>query len=228
MTLYDEIQYKKYGFKDGVGLINKEDQLIGQLTGSINSISRDVQHAVSDGMKFIGHDFFKVHNHIERAKNEINHHTTISQPCICHLATKQDVRNAVDELSIKSERNTSEVKTKIDDAVVELKRNSQDLKNAVLSDLNQMAEEMTVRIDTGFHDVTQRVIAESTNLGLEVKTAKYEVKNALETKTEEVKRYINSKTVEQRDYMATEFGDLNQQVRGLYDINYSDYGEYNG
>ena len=177
-------------------------------------------------MKFIGHDFYKVHTHIERAKNEINHHTTISQPCICHLATKQDIRNAVDELSIKSERSTSEVKTRIDDAVVELKRNSEDLKNAVLSDLNQMAEDMTVRIDTGFNNVESRIISTGDNVTLEVKTTKHEVKNDLAMKTEEIKRYVNSRTMEEHTYMAGEFENLNEQVKGIYDINFSDFGEY--
>lgn len=218
MTQYDDIQYKRYNFDDQVGLITKDDQLISKLTGSINSINSDVQKSVHDGMKFIGQDFFKVHDHIERAKREINRHTTESQPCLCHLATKDDIRHAVDIVKDKDDRNTIRIEHRIADAVEELKNESTGGTELILSNLNEVASQLTIKADEVKADIVRQTASNLEDVKVEVKTAKYEVKNELASRSEEVKRYINSKTAEEHAYMVEEFGNLNTQVAGLYDI----------
>jgi len=72
-----------------------------------NEIKETIETSVHDSLGNIDCKFCSVHNHIEKAKNEII--SGGSSGCTCNLATKEDVANAVTQINAHTDEKFNEI-----------------------------------------------------------------------------------------------------------------------
>ena len=94
--------YKRYNYRDNVGLVTGLEQFEDYLNGKLSNITVDtdiieesVKKGMDDSISKIEDGLDKVNENIENAKNEIIENENCHHPCICNLATKQDIQCAV-------------------------------------------------------------------------------------------------------------------------------------
>lgn len=100
-----QIGYKRYDFDSDTPLITRDEQIQQYLDSKFASIDgvdesrveTVISNTIEKSLSDIDKDFCKVHHHIDCAKDSIEK-TVIDYSdggCHCHLATKEDVCNAV-------------------------------------------------------------------------------------------------------------------------------------
>ena len=86
---------------------NYLDKKFAGISVDKNEIKETIETSVSESLGNIDCKFCSVHNHIERAKNEIIENT--GSGCTCNLATKEDVANAVTQINTHVDEKFNEV-----------------------------------------------------------------------------------------------------------------------
>ena len=84
---------------------NYFDRKFSSISIDKDEIRETIEESVHDSLGDIDCKFCSVHNHIEHAKNEI----IDSQPCMCHLATKEDIANAVNQINTHTDEKFDEI-----------------------------------------------------------------------------------------------------------------------
>lgn len=107
--------YRPYEYDYDTPYIGRTGVIESYLDKKFANISIDedevrcvINSAVHDSLGDIDCKFCSVHNHIERAKNEIidSEH---GGGCMCNLATKQDVANAVAQINAHTDEKFDEI-----------------------------------------------------------------------------------------------------------------------
>lgn len=104
--------YRPYDYTSGdIPLITRMEQfkeiLSGEITVDVDKTT--IKEAVSEGLGDINCQFCSVHNHIDRAKEKIIDKIEENKPCMCNLATKEDVANAVTKINKHTDEKFDEI-----------------------------------------------------------------------------------------------------------------------
>ena len=117
MNMYEN-EYKEYGYNDKVPLIDKCSQMYDYLEQKFNSIGHidtdvienTITNTIENSLGDINCKFCTVNKNINRAKKEIIEEVQeIKTPCLCHLATKEDVRQAVKDINEHTDEKFNEI-----------------------------------------------------------------------------------------------------------------------
>lgn len=106
--------YRPYEYDYDTSYVGRTGVIENYLDKKFSSIDIDkkeiketIETSVHDSLGDIDCKFCSVHNHIERAKNEIIDEG--SSKCTCNLATKDDVTNAVTQINTHTDEKFNEV-----------------------------------------------------------------------------------------------------------------------
>jgi len=85
------------------------DKKFNNITVNIDEekVKTVIEDAVQDSLGNIDCKFCSVHKHIDTAKDEIISHEPGG--CMCHLATKQDIANAVEQINAHTDEKFDEI-----------------------------------------------------------------------------------------------------------------------
>jgi hypothetical protein len=86
---------------------NYLDKKFSNISIDKNEIKETIESSVHDSLGNIDCKFCSVHNHIEKAKNEIISSETGG--CTCNLATKEDIANAVAQINTHTDEKFDEI-----------------------------------------------------------------------------------------------------------------------
>ena len=86
---------------------NYLDKKFSNISVDKNEIRETIESSVHDSLGNIDCKFCSVHNHIERAKDEIINAGTGG--CTCNLATKEDIANAVAQINTHTDEKFDEI-----------------------------------------------------------------------------------------------------------------------
>lgn len=106
--------YRPYEYDYDTPYKGRTNQIEDYLDKKLSNISvdpvlirRTIESSVHDSLGDIDCKFCSVHNHIERAKNEIIENENTE--CTCHLATKEDIANAVNQINMHTDEKFDEI-----------------------------------------------------------------------------------------------------------------------
>ena len=106
--------YRPYEYDYDTAYVGRTNVIENYLDKKLSSISIDerevtrvIEHAVHDSLGNIDCKFCSVHNHIDRAKDEIINHEPGG--CMCHLATKEDIANAIERINAHTDEKFDEI-----------------------------------------------------------------------------------------------------------------------
>lgn len=83
------------------------DKKLSNVSVDTNLIRNTIKCSVHESLSDVDCQFCSVHKHIDRAKDEIINHEPGG--CMCHLATKEDVANAVVQINTHTDEKFQEV-----------------------------------------------------------------------------------------------------------------------
>lgn len=86
---------------------NYLDKKFAGISVDKDEIKETIETSVTESLGNIDCKFCSVHNHIDRAKNEIINNS--ESGCTCNLATKEDVTNAVTQINAHVDEKFDEV-----------------------------------------------------------------------------------------------------------------------
>lgn len=86
---------------------NYLDKKFSNISIDKNEIKETIESSVHDSLSNIDCKFCSVHNHIEKAKDEIISSETGG--CTCNLATKEDIANAVAQINTHTDEKFDEI-----------------------------------------------------------------------------------------------------------------------
>jgi len=86
---------------------NYLDKKFSNISIDKNEIKETIESSVHDSLGNIDCKFCSVHNHIEKAKDEIISSETGG--CTCNLATKEDIANAVAQINTHTDEKFDEI-----------------------------------------------------------------------------------------------------------------------
>ena len=108
--------YRRYVYKSDVGLIGRAEQIKEYLDEKFSNVSVDtdliettIENTINTSIDKVNCGICGINNHIECAKNEIINNMGTCKPCVCNLATKEDVQNAVKEVNAHTDEKFDEV-----------------------------------------------------------------------------------------------------------------------
>ena len=109
--------YRPYEYNYDTPYIGRTGVIENYLDKKFSSISIDtdevkevIETSVHDSLGNIDCKFCSVHNHIERAKNEIiENENGGGGGCTCNLATKEDIANAVTQINSHTDEKFDEI-----------------------------------------------------------------------------------------------------------------------
>lgn len=106
--------YRPYEYDSDVPYVGRNTVIENYLDKKLSNISIDenevrhvIESSVHQSLGDIDCKFCSVHNHIDRAKNEIIEHEGVG--CTCHLATKEDIANAVNQINTHTDEKFDEI-----------------------------------------------------------------------------------------------------------------------
>lgn len=98
--------YKRYGYGDDTPIINKDAQwkeYFDSKFGGINNtedIDIAIKNSIDASMEHIHSDICRINCNVNHSKCEIiDEIHNIQTPCLCNVATKEDIQNAVKEIN---------------------------------------------------------------------------------------------------------------------------------
>jgi hypothetical protein len=103
MKLHTDL--REYGYMDDTSLSSRCDQIkeyLDEKMGSTSKITDTIKETITDSMSTYDEKFCCTNCHIERAKKEIINkidNQGSGSGCCCKLATKEDVKNAIEEIN---------------------------------------------------------------------------------------------------------------------------------
>lgn len=109
---------RRYGFDDNTPLSTRCDQFKSYLDEKfsnieIGDITGTVKDAITEDMESIKEQITDTNSHIENAKNEIINavdcNCNNNLCCTCHLATKEDINNTVDQINLHTDSKFDEI-----------------------------------------------------------------------------------------------------------------------
>lgn len=83
------------------------DKKLSNVSVDTNLIRNTIKCSVHESLSDVDCQFCSVHKHIDRAKDEIINHEPGG--CMCHLATKEDIANAVEQINTHTDEKFQEV-----------------------------------------------------------------------------------------------------------------------
>lgn len=115
-----ENEYKEYGFNDKVPLIDKCSQMYNYFESKFNGIGSvdtqlietTIENTIDNSMNEVNCKLCGINRHIEDAKQEIIeevHNIDIETPCMCNIATKDDIRKAVEDINTHTDEKFKEI-----------------------------------------------------------------------------------------------------------------------
>ena len=106
--------YRPYEYDYDTPYFGRTSVIESYLDKKFSSISVDtdlikdtIESSVHESLGNIDCKFCSVHNHIDRAKNEIIEHEGCG--CTCNLATKQDIADAIQQINTHTDEKFDEI-----------------------------------------------------------------------------------------------------------------------
>lgn len=110
-----------YNYYDDEPLITRESQMKDYLDKKFSSIKVDVDLSeVNEKLDKIDGSSDEIISEIRESKSEIIEEIKDSRPCLCHLATKEDICHAKCEIIGKVEHSKREIIHEIDEKMYDL------------------------------------------------------------------------------------------------------------